>query len=469
MRAPEVVTLYDGVALLPDNSVYDYAMILENARRILANLIQQLLRPGGFARGAMTLMLGTTIAQAIPIAVSPILTRLFTPVDYGVFALYGALVAFLAAAATGRYELAVMLPDSEEDADALVVLSVVVAAIFGLSLFVVVLITRDWVANALGHAEISPWLFLLPLSVMLTGCYNALNYWLNRHKLYRRMSNNRMLQSGLGSGLQLSMGAVSAGAAGLILGPLIGVAVTTAQIARSFGNRIRAVSVSDLKARMKRLSVVYLNHPKHLLPAHWIGAAALQVPVVAVSILYGIAAAGFYALAFRMMILPSTLIANAIGDVYRQRASVAFRERGEFRRLFLVTLGTSAALAILPVAVIVVIAPDLFAFVFGEPWRVAGEYARILSVAAFFQFVFTPVDKGALIVGATGYIMVWHVIRLASFVGALLIGWMFNLPVEHTLVLFALANVGVYILDGIVEYHLAGSALVQPTAKSRLK
>ncbi len=33
-------------------------------------------------------MTGTTIAQAIPVAISPILTRLYSPDDFGVLALF---------------------------------------------------------------------------------------------------------------------------------------------------------------------------------------------------------------------------------------------------------------------------------------------------------------------------------------------------------------------------------------------
>ena len=44
-----------------------------------------------FSRNVLTLMTGTTIAQAIPIAISPILTRNYTSEDFGVFALYNIL------------------------------------------------------------------------------------------------------------------------------------------------------------------------------------------------------------------------------------------------------------------------------------------------------------------------------------------------------------------------------------------
>ena len=38
-----------------------------------------------YARNVITLMTGTSIAQAIPIAVSPILTRIYSPEQFGLF------------------------------------------------------------------------------------------------------------------------------------------------------------------------------------------------------------------------------------------------------------------------------------------------------------------------------------------------------------------------------------------------
>ncbi len=421
--------------------------------------MKRLFQHGSFARGAATLMIGTMVAQAIPVIITPLLTRLYSPEDYGLFALFGALVAFLSAAATGRYELAVMLPEDKDDADALVVLSIIIAIGFGLILLLVMLLTRNEIAKFLGHPDIAPWLLLVPAGVFVTGCYNALNYWLNRYERYRYMSINRMLQSGLGGGLQLSMGTMALGAAGLIIGPVIAGAATAGQLAVVFARSFRVKDIQGLKARMIDLGRRYINHPIHLLPAHWIGAAALQVPVFAISILFDTATVGLYALAYRITVLPTTLVANAIGDVYRQRATVRYREHRDFRRLFLMTLGTTAALAVVPTIIIFAIAPELFAVVFGETWRVAGEYARILLIASFFQFVFTPVDKGALIVGATGYIVVWHLVRLVCFVAVPFFGWIFSLSVEWVLVLFVVANVTVYVLDGIVEYRLSKGAV----------
>lgn len=407
-----------------------------------------------FANNVLTLMLGTTIAQAIPIAISPILTRIYTPNDFGVFAVYTGIVGLLSAAATARYELAVMLPEKDADADALVILSVFIAAILGLATLLTAFMFNEPIAQILGNPQLAPWLYAIPLSLFLTGAYNALNYWLNRHKRYAIMSRNRVMQNGITGGANIGLGWAHWGAAGLIIGNLCGQALTTAMLGKQFfDNRVSSPESKKALQESKVLAIRYKNHPIHLLPAQWIGAAALQIPVFVISSAFGSAVTGFYSLAARMISMPSLLIANAIGDVYRQQASVAYRENGQFKSLFFKTVTKSFQIAIVPFLAIFFLAPGLFAFVLGEPWRGAGEYARILVVASFFQFLFTPIDKGALIVGATRYIFFWHLARflMLGFAG-ICVCWL-KFSIEIFLILIVAVNCVLYLVEGIQGYQ----------------
>ena len=119
---------------------------------------------GSFARNVLTLMTGTTIAQAIPIAISPILTRIYTPEDFGVFALYMSIASIIAVLATGRYELAIMLPKKDEDAVNIVALSIIIAFFVSLISFLIVFIFNTQITNLLGNPEISNWLYFIPIT-----------------------------------------------------------------------------------------------------------------------------------------------------------------------------------------------------------------------------------------------------------------------------------------------------------------
>ena len=79
-------------------------------------MLQRFKLKSEFSKNVLTLMTGTTIAQTIPVAISPILTRIYTPEDFGIFAIYLAITAILGNIVSGRYELAIMIPKKDEDA-----------------------------------------------------------------------------------------------------------------------------------------------------------------------------------------------------------------------------------------------------------------------------------------------------------------------------------------------------------------
>ena len=90
-------------------------------------MIRKLVPKSKFSKNVITLITGTALAQAVPIAITPILTRLYTPEDFGVFAVYMALSSILVVLVTGRYELAIVVPQKDEDAINIVALSVVLS------------------------------------------------------------------------------------------------------------------------------------------------------------------------------------------------------------------------------------------------------------------------------------------------------------------------------------------------------
>lgn len=416
------------------------------------------LRGGSFAGNVAIMMGGTIIAQAIPVLISPLLTRLYSPADFGVFAVYFSLTMFLAVLATGRYDLAIMLPANRNKGVALTMLSMALSLATAILFTLGVVVFGTALADGLRTPGIRPWLWIVGPATFLMASYVSLTYWLNRHGRYGIMSRNRIVQSGLLAAGQLGIGVTASGPVGLIVGQFVALLLTTATILRAF---VREVLARPLQAWLRDMLAVarrYSHHPKYLLAAHVADKAAIEGPTIAIAALYGPREAGFFMLAQRIITLPSSLVANAVGDVYRQKATESWRSQREFRTLFLRTLLALAAMVVAPVALLVMIAPDLFALVFGETWRVSGRYAQWLAIAAALQFIFSPLDKGALIVGAVRYISVWEYFRL-SLVAATFAGcaW-FGLPVIAFVIGVALANATVYLVDGFVQWRISGGS-----------
>lgn len=379
---------------------------------------------------------------------------MYSPAEYGGYAIYVALLAFLSVISTGKYDLAIILPKEDRDADSIVILSMVMAVGIGVLTLAIVLAFHGPIVDMLGNSEVSIWLYFLPFSVIIVGSYQATNYWLNRGGQYRAMSANRILQSALLGSTQILFGFTRWTNGGLILGQIIAQAFVALQLFRKFVSSIYQyeMSLSDWFYRVVRVAAEYRHHPIRLMPAFLADSFSLQLPVLTVSTFFGGSSAGMFMLAQRVTMLPSALVANAIGDVYRQQAAQRYRDHGSFTELYLKSLGFLAGAALIPFSVAAAVAPDLFGLIFGDEWRDAGVYAQVIVISAYFQFVFTPMDKGAVIVGATRYIEIAEYSRLIAMVLASSICWYAEFDLYMYVVAIAMVDSAFYLVEGIMGY-----------------
>jgi len=138
-------------------------------------MINKLKPKSEFSRNVLTLMTGTTVSQAIPIAISPILTRIYTPDDFGVLALFFAITSIFGYIATARYDMAVMLPEEDDDALNIVILGFILSSIISFILFIFVYLFNHQICVLLNNFSIAPWLYFIPIVVFFMGTFNMLN------------------------------------------------------------------------------------------------------------------------------------------------------------------------------------------------------------------------------------------------------------------------------------------------------
>ncbi|MDQ1337575.1 MAG: hypothetical protein QG617_542 [Campylobacterota bacterium] len=350
-----------------------------------------------FSRNVLTLMTGTTIAQAIPIAISPILTRIYTPEDFGVFALYMSIASILSVVATGRYEMAIMLPKKDEDAINIMVLSIAISFFVSFISFLIVFIFNTQITELLGNPEISNWLYFIPVTVLLTGIYQSFNYWSNRKKQYKRLATSRVIQSSAASATNLGMGFGGFGTSGLIFGQLIGqsfaVTVLGKMVFREMKSKFLHVKRLKIIAMVKR----YLDFPKHSLPTAFLDVMSLNLPLYLINILFSVQLLGYYSFAYRMIQFPSALVSGAFSQVFYQKFSSLAFEPLEQKKFLILTWLKLFFIGFFPFLLVFIYGSEIFAFVFGENWREAGKIASILSVMLFFVFVSSPTSSAFVV------------------------------------------------------------------------
>ena len=345
----------------------------------------------GFSKNVLTLMTGATIAQAIPIAISPILTRLYTPSDFGVLSLFLAISSILAVIATLRYELAIVQPQADEDAAAIVVLSASIAIIISLITFIFIYLSNSTLKSLISNPEIEPWLYLIPLSVLLTGLYQSLNYWHSRKKLFKQIAKSKVHQ-GIGSGIiQASSGFAQVGSKALIWGYLLGqiIALVTLLIKflKSDVKIVKQVSYRSVRAN----ATLYKDLPLYSTFGALADKLSVQMPILIISKFFDLIQTGIFSLTFRVLSFPMSLMSNALYQVLFQKVSVMYYESPGKIKILILKISFLLFLIMIPfVGIIWLYGEDIFIIIFGNPWRQSGEMAAILSLAIAIRFIVSP-------------------------------------------------------------------------------
>jgi O-antigen/teichoic acid export membrane protein len=409
---------------------------------------------GHFVRGVVILGGGTAISQGINSLSLLVLTRLYSAEDFGVFATFSSAAAILSIVSTLRYELAIPLPREQVHAAALVKIAQKTNVIFHLLVTGILTILAPQLAVLLGVPNATSWLYVLPVMSFASAAVVICELWYNRMGQYNRMAAIRLLRALLIAVASAILGWAST-SGGLIIGGVLGYAFAAGWAAWSIRSYWKTLFAEATFSRQLYVAKRYLSLPIYVLPAQLMGTVALQIPIFLFTKAFSAETTGFFSLAYRIVSIPTLLVANAIGDVYRQKCAELYARTGRFDRLFLQTLSKTATLALPFFFTMVIAAPFLFEVMFGKEWHVAGEYARILSVGAFFQFVFTPIDKGALVVGATTYILVWHLLRLSSYFVLIAVVLHGLIGTTGALACLVAINSTLYVIEGMIGWRFA--------------
>ncbi len=421
-----------------------------------------------FFRNVVTLMSGTTLGQIISLAVYLILSRIYTPGDFGVFALYMSILAITNITATAKYELAVMMPREDQKGLNLAGLSAFISIAVSLLLCLMVIFLNQPIARMLGSEQISPWLYLVPLSTLLNGFYQSLNYWSNRKKRFRAMTAASLGQSLANSSVKVGAGFLVTGPFGLIVGSIVG-QITGFLI--FFGNFLKhdRDRLSDMhQEEMGSLAREYYRFPKYNMLHGVTNNLSGNLPVFILTSWFSAAAAGLYSFGFTMIFRPMSLVTTAFSQVFSQR--VISKENGGFeilpdvRRLLVKMFQFS----FIPFGIVAIFTPQIFTFVFGPDWETAGIYTRILIPWLYLVFLSAPFSFLPDLFKVQGKAFLIDLIKLVIRIIALAAG-VLSKDVERTLILFSAGSMVVTAYQLIWYYNLARKADLLKTEKSAKK
>lgn len=395
------------------------------------------------------------LGQAILVAATPLLTRIYSPSDFGLLALYMSIVMTLLPVISLRYEAAIPLPRDDDEAGNLFTLSVIVVSAASLLLGGISAVWGGAVVQLLRTPEFLPFLWLVPLGLFAAGIYQVFNAWALRRSAYQAIARTRVHQGIAQIALQLGLGLGGVGPLGLLLGDAAGRTSGIRTLYRAAVRTDRTILTAATRAGMRGIAIRYRDFPILSSPAAFLNTLALQLPLILLAALFSPAVAGLMILGQRVVGLPLRLIGHSVAQVYMSEAARAAREAPEtllpmYSRLAwrLVRLGAPA------IAAICLAAPWAFPMMFGDEWRDAGLYVLLLAPMSAGQFVLSPLSQTPAILERQGVQLVADLIRVLLAALGITLPYVFGLSARWAVAGYSITMALSYIAYGVVYRRL---------------
>ncbi|MGO9206734.1 MAG: oligosaccharide flippase family protein [Candidatus Limnocylindrales bacterium] len=339
--------------------------------------------------------IATAIGQGAAVVAAPVLARLYDPQAFGLFSLYAAVLSVLVAMASLRFDFAIPIAADPIEAIHLLALSVLLAFVTSIALGLVLLAWGLQLSAAVGATLLARFLWLLPVALLAASFAQALASWAVYTRSFPALGRMRAMNGLAQAGWQAALGVVHAGPLGLLLGDLAGDAFGMEQLFRSLLTALRSTQLS--LGTMARCAHERWGFARVMTAASLLNALSLQVPFLLIPTFFGLQSSGQYFLAYRVLVLPSSLVAAAVSQVFFGEAS--FR-RADPHRLHDLAHNAAVCLFVFSIptyAVVMVGGPTLIEVVFGHRWALAGHYAQIMSPWLMLWSVASPVSTLVLV------------------------------------------------------------------------
>jgi O-antigen/teichoic acid export membrane protein len=405
-----------------------------------------------------TLIGGTAISAVIPIITAPIMARLFSPENYGLLAVFLSVNGLISVVLVSGYSQAIMLPKNVLKAKQIVWFSLFIT--LGISILCLIFIGLLFLySNFSKTFEISIWFFLIPFTVFFGGVASTLNIWANRVKEYKNIAKNRITQALLTAGIQIFLGIVIKGETGLLIGLVFGQVYSAVALVLVFYYKKSANNIgSPIIRRFRSVANDYKKLVLFSTPSEFINNLINQMPIFLLTYFGGISGqtlVGNFSFTQRFLGLPQQFLSSSIVDIFKQKAADNYRESENCRPIFVKTAKVLTLLAIIPFIIFFLFAPQIFIFVFGDKWFLAGVFSKYLSILFFLRFIVSPLSYTFILAGKFTEDFLIHLIFFVTLLVGFYIGNYFLEDKKYLVLVYSLIYSSIYILYFVRSYKFS--------------
>lgn len=374
-------------------------------------------RQSGMLRAVGVLVGGTASAHAITALAMPIVTRLYSPQEMSLLAVFASLLAILYVSICLRFDIALPLPERDEDAANLLAAGALSAAALSAGLMILVLTLPAAVYQRLGYGGFEPYAWLLPPATFIAGLYSLSQFWFVRRRSFGLIAHSRIGQSAASAATQVGLGAFHYGPIGLIAGHILNSGAGSVLLGARLLRRDKALLSGITWSGIRRVCREYRRFPQYSAAEALANTAGIQLPVVLIAAMAAGPEAGYLTLALYVMQAPMSLIGTAVSQVYLSDAPHRYRagSLGSFTAEVLVGLLRAG---VGPLLFIGIVSPFAFGYVFGAEWSRAGVLVAWMTPWFVMQFLAVPVSMALHVTGSQRTALVLQIAGFAWRVGA---------------------------------------------------
>ena len=375
-----------------------------------------------FVKNFLTLFTGTTLAQGILFLILPLLSRLYSDELFGLYFVFMSIVMVLKIVTTLRFELSIVLPKDDKDAVNLVFTTLFLN--FTLSVFfaIIIFVFYDFINSLLGEKNLGKYLYLIPLSTFLTGFYEIFNHWNNRNKKYKNISYSKILKSSTTGTWNIGFGFSFFKKFGLIPGQIFGSFISGLFLFvisyKEISKLTRYVSIKRIKFLIKK----YRYIPQFNTIINFIVNISNEAPILLLTNFFGVSAVGLYGMANRLIGTPSDLVSKSVGQVFFQKASEIYNNKGDLYSFLKKTYLNLLKIALIIFIPAMLITPFL-KYILGAEWLQTSYYALLIIPLIFTKFIKNPVSSIFVVLNEQKKIILYSVIDLFFRIISLYIGY----------------------------------------------
>jgi len=382
---------------------------------------------------------GNVTAKLIGIIAAPVITRLYTPEDYGVFSIFISTIGIAGSLATLRYAVTIPIARQEKLAENILKLCFLITLSLSLLWFIGIELFGNYFTIQFSSERLQPYLWLMPVVFLGKGIYEALNNWAIRTRKFKLITRTKISQGVSSAGVKIGLGAIGIKPLGLFLGHIAqeaaGITSLFSKLAQRNPTFLKTFSWNGIKYAAKR----YRKFPLVQSWSQLLLALGAQLPVLLIGAFYGIEVAGVYGLAQNMINMPVNLIGQAVAQVYYAEISKYGRNNpGKIYKLSVSIIKKLFWVGLIPVVILLSFGPWLFKLVFGTEWYDAGVYARFLSILILTRFISSPVANIFNVYEKQSLQLTLNIIRVVLVFTAFYTSNLFKLSALNSIVIYSI-------------------------------